>query len=569
MFLGILVLLTALTISAVAIYYSVAGLVAIFAAAVVPIIIMGTTLEVAKLVTTVWLHKNWKNTVWWLKTYLSLAVVVLMLITSMGIFGYLSKAHIQQTAQNEQNIQEVSSIELEINRQQDLIAKYETQLVSYEGKGVDTDATIQSQIDKEQTRIDSAYTRIQPSIDEQNKIIDDETTKLGGGVKVFQDRVAEIDQQLTLLQQYVDANDVKKLQSLVGVKADGNYGPGTGAAVTAFKDKLSAEKQTLGQQIVDQQKLVTSPVIDAARAEIKRLRGIAEQQIADSNTLINRLRDQLGKTDVASTEKLVSDTRQKIAESSTTLEELTDRKFSLETEGRKLEAEVGPIKYLAEFIYGENTDNNTLEKSVRFVIVMIIFVFDPLAILLLIASQYTFSNLPPKKIPAPSPAPPAPVPVVEPPKRGRPGPKPNARRTTTRKKPDPIIEPIKKPVRRKSPVKPKLQTEPAPETIVETIVEPEIDYDDAEYKARAARLAATEVHDSWKVAKKTWKEENPDLNLKSFKDDYVRGKISDLPWAAYVNENEKYVQNSEQVGSTLWKQIRENSNGSDNSNNAA
>ena len=392
MFLGILVLLTALTISAVAIYYSVAGLVAIFAAAVVPIIIMGTTLEVAKLVTTVWLHKNWKNTVWWLKTYLSLAVVVLMLITSMGIFGYLSKAHIQQTAQNEQNIQEVSSIELEINRQQDLIAKYETQLVSYEGKGVDTDATIQSQIDKEQTRIDSAYTRIQPSIDEQNKIIDDETTKLGGGVKVFQDRVAEIDQQLTLLQQYVDANDVKKLQSLVGVKADGNYGPGTGAAVTAFKDKLSAEKQTLGQQIVDQQKLVTSPVIDAARAEIKRLRGIAEQQIADSNTLINRLRDQLGKTDVASTEKLVSDTRQKIAESSTTLEELTDRKFSLETEGRKLEAEVGPIKYLAEFIYGENTDNNTLEKSVRFVIVMIIFVFDPLAISLVVAANFAFDQ---------------------------------------------------------------------------------------------------------------------------------------------------------------------------------
>ena len=555
MFLGILVLLTALTISAVAIYYSVAGLVAIFAAAVVPIIIMGTTLEVAKLVTTVWLHKNWEHTVWWLKTYLSVAVVVLMLITSMGIFGYLSKAHIQQTAQNEQNIQEVSSIDIEIKRQQDMILKYEIQLVSYEGKGNDDDATVQSQIDKEQIRIDSAYTRIQPSIDEQNKIIDDETTKLGGGVKVSQDRIAEIDQQLVLVQQYVDANDIKKLQSLVGVKADGNYGPGTAAAVTAFKDKLSIEKQTLGQQVVDQQKLVTSPIIDAAREEIKRLRGIAEQQIADSNTLINRLRDQLGKTDVASNEKLVSDTRQKISESNATLEELTDRKFSLETEGRKLEAEVGPIKYLAEFIYGENTDNNTLEKSVRFVIVMIIFVFDPLAILLLIASQYTFSNLAPKQIPPP------PAPVVEPPTRGRPGPKPNARRTTTGKKPDPTTGTTKKPVRRKSPAKPTVEAEPAPE------VEPEIDYNDAEYKARAARLAATEAHDSWKLAKKTWKEENPDLNLKSFKDDYVRGKIIDLPWAVYVNENEKYVQNSEQVGSTLWKQIRENSNGSDNSNN--
>src|SRR6056300_706518 len=98
MFLGLLTLLTALTISAVAIYYSVAGLVAIFAAAAVPIMIMGGVLEISKLVTAVWLHRYWKQTVWWLKSYLTLAVVVLMLITSMGIFGFLSKAHIEQTS---------------------------------------------------------------------------------------------------------------------------------------------------------------------------------------------------------------------------------------------------------------------------------------------------------------------------------------------------------------------------------------------------------------------------------------------------------------------------------------
>ena len=94
MLLGILTFLSALTISAVAIYYSVAGLAAIFAAAVIPIIIMGVSLEVGKLVTAVWLHRYWSQAVWWLKTYLSVAVVVLMFITSMGIFGYLSKAHI-------------------------------------------------------------------------------------------------------------------------------------------------------------------------------------------------------------------------------------------------------------------------------------------------------------------------------------------------------------------------------------------------------------------------------------------------------------------------------------------
>ena len=97
MFIGILVLVTALAISAVAIYYSVVGLVAIFAAAAVPIMIMGGTLEIAKLVTAVWLHKYWHQAKWWLKYYLVGAVVVLMFITSMGIFGFLSKAHIEQT----------------------------------------------------------------------------------------------------------------------------------------------------------------------------------------------------------------------------------------------------------------------------------------------------------------------------------------------------------------------------------------------------------------------------------------------------------------------------------------
>ena len=82
MFLGLLVLITALTISGIAIYYSVAGLVAIFAAAALPIMIMGGALEIGKLVTAVWLHKYWKQAAWWLKSYLSIAVIILMFITS-------------------------------------------------------------------------------------------------------------------------------------------------------------------------------------------------------------------------------------------------------------------------------------------------------------------------------------------------------------------------------------------------------------------------------------------------------------------------------------------------------
>ena len=123
MALGILVLITALTISAVAIYYSIAGLVAIFAAAAIPIIVMGTALEVGKLVTAVWLHRYWKHATWWLKTYLTTAVVVLMFITSMGIFGFLSRSHVEHTASIEKEQALVIQIEAKIEREKEFISK--------------------------------------------------------------------------------------------------------------------------------------------------------------------------------------------------------------------------------------------------------------------------------------------------------------------------------------------------------------------------------------------------------------------------------------------------------------
>ena len=117
-FLGILTLITALSISAVAIYYSVAGLMAIFAAAAIPIMIMGGVLEVGKLITAVWLHRYWKQATWWLKTYLTLAVFILMFITSMGIFGFLSKAHIQQTADAKENVAQIEIVTDNIERKE-------------------------------------------------------------------------------------------------------------------------------------------------------------------------------------------------------------------------------------------------------------------------------------------------------------------------------------------------------------------------------------------------------------------------------------------------------------------
>ena len=177
MFLAILTLITALSISAVAIYYSVAGLVAIFAAAAVPIMIMGGTLEIGKLVTAVWLHRHWERATWWLKTYLSIAVIVLMVITSMGIFGFLSKAHIEQTSASTESIEKIERLDTEINRQELIITKAERKIEDAENQGANKNDTIQDQIDREQKRIDTAYTRIQPLVAEQQKIIQQETER--------------------------------------------------------------------------------------------------------------------------------------------------------------------------------------------------------------------------------------------------------------------------------------------------------------------------------------------------------------------------------------------------------
>ena len=381
MFLAILTLITALAISAVAIYYSVAGLVAIFAAAAIPIMIMGGVLEVSKLVTAVWLHKYWKQATWWLKSYLSIAVVVLMFITSMGIFGFLSKAHIEQTSASEESVARVETLQSEIDRQLGIVGRAENRVRALESSETGADANVQEQIDKEQERIESAYTRIQPAIKEQNTIIANVTA-------LFQSELDKIDTELDTLQSYIDAGDIAKAQGMIGSKADGEYGPKTAQAFTDFQEVKKVERSEWIQKL---QASANSPTVTSARTEITRLRDNADKQIAQSNVLINRLRDQLGDTqNQDDIQKAIDEQFERVRIASSEIETLSEQKITLESEYRKLEAEVGPIKYIAEFVYGEQADKNMLEEAVRWVIVIIIFVFDPLAVLLLIAAQYTF-----------------------------------------------------------------------------------------------------------------------------------------------------------------------------------
>lgn len=375
-----LTLLSGLSISFVAIYYSVAGLVAIFAAAAIPIIIMGVTLEVSKLIATLWLKWNWQRAPFLIKSYLCVAIAVLMFITSMGIFGFLSKAHIDQTASGQESVARVAQIELEVARQNSLIERAEQRLQRIETSGVGADSNVQSQIDAEQARIDGAYERIQPAIDEQQRIIDSQ-------IKLFQNELDKVDQELATLQSYIDDNDIRKAQAMVGTRVDGQYGPATAAAFQRWQAAKAQQRSDIISRI---ESANTNPTVKTAREEIQRLRQKAETQVAESNTLINRLRGQLGQTDPAELEQQLNEQRTIITTATAEVDSLTSQKYELQAETRKLEAEVGPIKFIADFIYGDRTDKNTLEEAVRWMIVIIVAVFDPLAIVLLLASQHSF-----------------------------------------------------------------------------------------------------------------------------------------------------------------------------------
>jgi hypothetical protein len=247
MILAFLTFFTGIAISTIAIYYSVLGLASIFSAAALSVIIMGTVLEISKLVTAWWLKANWYRTPWSLKGYLTIAVITLMLITSMGIFGYLSKAH------SDQNL-------------------------------------------------------------------------VGGDVQA----------------------------------------------------KLS---------LIDEKIKIARENIEGSRAQLKQMDAAVDQVMSRSTTEQGADRsNQIRRSQAKDRERIFKEieTEQK------KITALNEEAAPIRAEVRKVEAEVGPIKYIAALIYGDNPDNNLLEKAVVWVILTIVFVFDPLAVLLLLASQMSF-----------------------------------------------------------------------------------------------------------------------------------------------------------------------------------
>lgn len=234
---------TAICLSVVSAYYSIAGLTAIFAAAVIPIVIMGGVLEFAKLVVASWLYRSWKFVPFLMKSYFTIALIILMSLTSMGIFGFLSKAHLDQA---------------------------------------------------------------------------------------------------------VPTGDVA-------------------AKIALLDEKIKTEKEN----------------IDAARAQLKQLDAQVDQTISRSTGTQGTERSlQIRRGQQKERDSLLA----QIGSAQTKVARLNEEKAPIAAELRKVEAEVGPIKYIASLIYGDNPDQTILEKAVRIVIIMIVTVFDPLAVLLLMAA---------------------------------------------------------------------------------------------------------------------------------------------------------------------------------------
>ncbi len=464
MFLILLTFITALSISAVAIYYSILGLAAIFAAAAVPIMIMGTVLEVGKLVTASWLYQNWRIIPWLLKSYLTIAVVVLMFITSMGIFGFLSKAHVEQTSAETNVGTQLETIDEKILRSENKIERWIKEIDTQMSQGgADVEVRVDELVQVEQSNLNDLFTRIS----NEKKTLNDQSglviQNLQSQLQTIYDRIADekkdflaqveatkqsiketAQSQIDLLKETAqsqidlqndrrdqaqkrkdediaqtnlmrDKRQIKKKDYNTKIEEILANEVAVASAVQkeiiAINEKLTTDIENVNAQMkTDLAAVITTndvdakykPQIDDLQSQITKAQKSLDQellavdikyesQIILINTTIEKLRTQ-------STDKTEDiDARIEELEALIDAEQVkidieNEEKVIIQTKLAKLEADVGPLKYIAEFVYGQEADTNLLEKAVRWVIIIIIFVFDPLAVLLLIAANFSLKH---------------------------------------------------------------------------------------------------------------------------------------------------------------------------------
>ena len=360
MFIAILTLLSALSISGVAIFYSVIGLATIFPGAFVPVVIMGGVLEVGKLITASWLYRNWRFTPFMLKTYLTTAVIILSLITSMGIFGFLSKAHLEQNLASDTLIQRITILEDKI-------------------------ASEKMSIERQMLIIDRA-----------EKSISRDSGTATGDIEVQQSIIADANEKLkTLLA--VETNTVKDLNDRLKV-LDKNVSDVLTSNKSFFNEEKAAADLKASQK---EERAEIAIKVKEAQERIAELKADHKVEIAKAQEIIANMRAGSQNTKGEFT-KEIEIAEQKIFDSQGRIDLFIVEKQPLEKEMLTLEAEIGPVKYIAALAVDWGiTDNVETSKAVRWVILLLIVVFDPLAVLLLIAANQSLMRRFPPEPPKP------------------------------------------------------------------------------------------------------------------------------------------------------------------------
>jgi len=381
MLFGILTLLTALAIAGVAAWFSIIGLMSIFSAAAMPIAVMAGVLEVGKLLTASWLYRYWDETGILLKTYLSVAVAVLMLITSMGIFGYLSKAHLDQAGESGDAFAIVERLEGKIAREENKIDILEDRIAGLQtGGGLDVSSSIQQQ----ETIRDGAWDRVQGDIDYAQGQIQSIRNQLVIDLKAQDGKLIPLDK---IVDSYANQGTVTTETDSGGIFRSAETETVDNVALAnevrlgqkAERDAISSEKDSLRQ--------LAQKDINSQQANIDKYRAQAQTVIDNANKEINSLRENSSQDQDGILIK-IDDYNEQIDTIYDDLIIIKDEKFEAESTVRELEKEVGPIKYVAQLVYGDDSAT-VLDKAVRLFILLLVFVFDPLAVILIIAANQT------------------------------------------------------------------------------------------------------------------------------------------------------------------------------------
>ena len=381
MFIAYLTLLSALSISGVAIFYSVIGLATIFPGAFWPVVIMGSVLEVGKLITASWLYRHWKQTRFLLKTYLTIAVIVLSLITSMGIFGFLSKAHLEQNLAEDTVTQRIEIINNKINSQRTYIER-QTLIIDRAEKSLSVSGKSNSDaISIEQESIKAIEDKFKTLLAVETNTVKDLNDQLRTTLKDLNDRIRTLDK---------DVSDV--------LNANKQFFNEERAAAE-LKASQKEEREQIANKIAEAEKTIAIKIAEA-QARIEILKNDYTKDVAVIQARIDKLRE--GDVDDKSgVYSQIKEAEANILIAQNTIDGLVVEREPLEAKMIKLEAEVGPIKYIAALAvdWGVTSEVKTSE-AVRWVILIIICVFDPLAVLLLIAAnQSLLARFPVQKLP--------------------------------------------------------------------------------------------------------------------------------------------------------------------------